>query len=173
LLRAFRLAAEDEPRLVLLLVGEGELRGELEALARELGLGSDRVRFLGFRNDVGRILGALDLFVMSSSQEGLGTSVADAMMAGVPVAATRAGGLPEIVVDGRTGRLVPPADPEGMARAILEAVANRGETARVAAEAQRRARERFSADAMVEATLRAYRDMLDAAGLRAAGGGRG
>ncbi len=173
LLRAFRLAAEDEPRLVLLLVGEGELRGELEALARELGLGSDRVRFLGFRNDVGRILGALDLFVMSSSQEGLGTSVVDAMMAGVPVVATRAGGLPEIVVDGRTGRLVPPADPEGMARAILEAVANRGETARMAAEARRRARERFSADAMVEATVRAYRDMLDTAGLRAAGGGRG
>ena len=163
LLRALRLAVEEEPRLVLLLVGEGELREELERLAAELGLDRERVRFLGFRTDVGRILGALDLFVMSSSREGLGTAVVDAMMAGVPVVATAAGGLPEMVEDGVTGRLVPPGDPEALAAAILHALRHPEETARMAAAAGETARRRFSAAAMVEGTVAAYRRFLASA----------
>ncbi len=164
LLRAVRLAREQEPRLVVLLVGEGELRGDLERLSGELGLDGGTVRFLGFRSDVPRILGGLDLFVMSSAQEGLGTSIVDAMMAGVPVVATAAGGIGEVVEDGVTGRLVPPRDPERLASAMLEALRNRDATGRMCAVARERSLSRFSSDAMVSGTLAAYRELLKPAG---------
>ena len=164
LLRAARIAWEQEPRLVVLVVGEGELRGELDRLSGELGLDRGTVRFLGFRSDVARILGALDLFVMSSCQEGLGTSIVDAMMAGVPVVATAAGGIGELVEDGVTGRLVPPRDPERLAAAMLEALREQDATDGMCRAARERSLVRFSADAMVTGTLAAYRELLTSVG---------
>ncbi len=164
LLRAVRLAWQQEPRLVALLVGEGELRADLERLSGELGLDRGTVRFLGFRSDVPRILGGLDLFVMSSSQEGLGTSIVDAMMAGVPVVATAAGGIGELVEDGVTGRLAPPRDPERLAAAMLEALRASDATDRMRAAARERSLTRFSAEAMVTGTLTAYRELLSSLG---------
>lgn len=164
LLRAARIAWKQEPRLVFLVVGEGELRAELERLRGELGLDHGTVRFLGFRSDVARILGGLDLFVMSSSKEGLGTSIVDAMMAGVPVVATAAGGIGELVEDGVTGRLVPPRDPERLAVAMLEALRETDATGRMCAAARERSLTRFSAEAMVTGTLAAYRELLMSAG---------
>jgi glycosyltransferase involved in cell wall biosynthesis len=101
-----------------LVVGEGRLRAGLEGLAARLGI-ADRVVFTGFRPDAADLLRAFDVFVMSSSSEGLGTSIMDAQAAGVPVVATRVGGIPEIVEDGASGLLVPPRSPELLADAIL------------------------------------------------------
>ncbi len=110
------LAAKGDVRFYI--VGEGELRERLERLARELGV-CDRVVFTGFRADTLDLLGMFDVFVLSSRVEGLGTSIMDAQAAGIPVVATRTGGIPEIVEDGVSGLLVPPRSPESLGRAIL------------------------------------------------------
>jgi glycosyltransferase involved in cell wall biosynthesis len=109
------LAERDDVRFMI--VGEGALRPELEALAEKLDIAA-RVVFTGFRQDALDLLGMFDLFVMSSYLEGLGTSIMDAQADGIPVVATRTGGIPEIVEDGVSGLLVPPRSPELLAAAI-------------------------------------------------------
>lgn len=99
------------------LVGEGELRGELEGLARRLGLGG-RVVFAGAQPDVLPFLEAADVFVLPSLWEGFPVAVMEAMARGLPVVASRAGGVPELVEEGRTGLLVPPADAPALAEAL-------------------------------------------------------
>ena len=117
LLIALARVRERVPAVRLLLVGTGELRADLEAQARSLGLG-EAVTFAGLRPDVPEILSALDVFVLPSLWEGMPNVVLEAMAAALPVVATAVGGTPEAVVDGVTGLLVPPRDPEPLARAI-------------------------------------------------------
>jgi len=154
---AERLAAV-RPDARWVVFGEGELRARLEADRRARGL-EQRVAFPGFTEDVGAALAALDVFVLSSYLEGLGTSVLDAQAAGVPVVATRVGGVPEMIVDGESGWLVPPRDPEALAAAVADALA-RPEEARRRAERARQTVRRFSLDATVEGTLAVYREVL-------------
>jgi glycosyltransferase involved in cell wall biosynthesis len=101
----------------LFLVGEGALRASLEEKARALGI-ADRVTFTGFRHDALEFIRLADVFVMSSHLEGLGTSIMDAHALGTAVVATRTGGIPELVEDGRTGLLVPPREPRLLAEAL-------------------------------------------------------
>lgn len=155
LLRAFALAARERPGLRLLIAGEGELRPGLEALAAELGIG-ERVRMPGFRDDLPRLLHLFDLFVMSSQEEGLGTSVLDAMAAGRAVVVTDAGGLPEMVQPERNGLLVPRRDPEALAAAIGRLADDVALRAACAAH-NREDVARFSARATAEKTLAVYR----------------
>jgi glycosyltransferase involved in cell wall biosynthesis len=121
LLRAAAKLAEERDDVRYIIAGEGELEGELKALASTLGV-TGIVTFAGFRRDIEAVLGAIDLFVLSSVAEGLCTSILDAMASGVPVVATRVGGVPEIVVDGESGLLVPPADGNALAAAIGRAL---------------------------------------------------
>jgi len=104
---------------VLLVAGQGRLRGELEQRCAEFGLG-DRVRFLGVRSDIPELIGACDGVVLSSRWEGLPNVVMEAMAGRRPVVATRVGGTPELVKDGINGRLVPPGDPGALAEAMIE-----------------------------------------------------
>src|SRR5262249_17782757 len=97
------------------IVGDGELRAELEAQASSLSLA---VTLTGFRNDALEFIRLADLFVMSSRLEGLGTSIMDAQVLGAPVVATRTGGIPELVTDGVTGLLAEPGDATSLARAL-------------------------------------------------------
>lgn len=143
----------------LLIAGDGPLRGLLEAQIARLGIG-DRVKLLGYRRDVPNLLRALDLFVISSCEEGLGTSVLDAMVCRVPVVATAAGGIPEMVKPGETGWLVPSRDPEALASAIIDALTDRDGAAARARRAEAVVRERFSVDQMVEGNLRVYEELL-------------
>jgi glycosyltransferase involved in cell wall biosynthesis len=110
------LATRPEARLIVF--GDGPLEAELRRASWERGLQS-RVSFAGFRPDVARFLHCLDIFAHPSIEEGLGTSILDAMAARLPVVATRAGGIPEIVRHGETGWLVPPASPTELAGAII------------------------------------------------------
>jgi glycosyltransferase involved in cell wall biosynthesis len=103
--------------LWLVMAGDGPLRGALEALARELGI-ADRVLFLGWRSDMPQVMAALDVFALPSLNEGMGRVVAEAMAAGLPVAASRTGGVPDLVGDGETGYLAPPGDALGLAAAL-------------------------------------------------------
>lgn len=107
------------PRAQLLVIGDGPERPACEALTRELGI-SGHVRFLGKRSDVPRLLSAIDLVLMPSQSEGLGLAAIEALAAARPVIAFAVGGLPEVVVDGLNGRLVPPGDCEAFSQAVIE-----------------------------------------------------
>lgn len=124
LLRAVSLARPKIPDLQLWLLGDGPMRGELESLISELQL-QGCVHLAGERQDAGRWLQAADLFVLSSRSEGLPISVLEAMAAGLPLLLTQVGGMPEAVQLAGGGRTVAPADPEAMARAIVEMASDR------------------------------------------------
>jgi len=172
LLEAMPLVLRELPGVRLVIAGEGELRPVLEARIEALRLG-DSVRLLGYRNDVPRLLRALDAFVLSSCEEGLGTSVLDAMACGVPVVATAAGGIPEMVRDGETGLLAPPRDPAALARAIVRILREQVLAQALSRNAAALVRERFTVDRMVEGNLAVYRRVLGEGAALEGGGGRG
>jgi glycosyltransferase involved in cell wall biosynthesis len=153
LVEAMALLRPRLPEARLVIVGEGELRGALEAQVRERALG-DRVVFAGFRRDLDRLLPAFSVFCLSSHLEGLGTSLLDAMAFGLPVVATAAGGIPEAVADGVTGRVVPPRDPGALADALAEALGDEERRRAWGAAGRRRFLELFTVDHMVDETLR-------------------
>ncbi len=117
LLRAFAQVSHSRPRLRLTLVGDGPERAGLERLAERLCV-STSVDFVGFRDDVPDLLAKHDMFVLSSQHEGISIAILEAMRAGLPVVATRVGGVPDTVIDGVTGVLVPPDDAPSLAQAI-------------------------------------------------------
>jgi L-malate glycosyltransferase len=136
------------------IAGDGPLRGELEGLRDALGL-RERVHLLGHVSEPLRLVAEADVFAMSSREEGLGTSVLDAMARGIPVASTTAGGLPEMLGDG-AGLLVPPEQPS----ALAEAVARLLEDPELRAEVRARALtvvQRFSAQRMATEVGTVYR----------------
>jgi glycosyltransferase involved in cell wall biosynthesis len=155
---------EGAPALRLLLVGDdpfGDGRRRAEALARELDLGA-RAVFAGIRRDVPRVLAASDAFVMSSLWEGLGLVFLEAMAAGLPVLATRVSAVPEVVVDGETGLLVPPSDAATLAAGIERLAADPDLRRRLGAAGRARVRERFGLERMVEETLAVYAELTSA-----------
>jgi glycosyltransferase involved in cell wall biosynthesis len=152
------MAAAPETRW--LLVGDGELRKSVEEQTARLGV-SPYVVFTGFRTDIPHLLAAMDLFVLPSVLEGLGTSTMDAMAMGKPVVATRTGGIPEVVQSGVTGFLVPPKDPAALADAILRLIRDAPLRRQMGLVGRRRAVERFGADVMVERTEQIYRRLLE------------
>jgi glycosyltransferase involved in cell wall biosynthesis len=142
------------PALHWVVAGEGPERPALERLRGELHL-EGRVHLLGHIPDPARLVADADLFVMSSRQEGLGTSVLEAMALGIPVASTAAGGLPEMLQDG-AGVLAPPGDPDALADAVARVLAEPG-LARTLAERASSAVEGFTAARMAEAVRSVYR----------------
>lgn len=113
-LRAMALLVPERPQARLVLVGDGEERPALEKLTVQLNL-QENVIFAGMRKDVDRFLGAADVFLLSSISEGIPLTLLEAMAAALPCVATRVGGIPEVVIEGETGLLVEPSDPQGMA----------------------------------------------------------
>jgi len=157
--RAAALAHRADPTLRFAIAGDGELRAEVESEIRAHGM-QGAVRLLGWRRDVPEILAALDLFVLTSRFEGLPRVVLQAMAAGVPVVATAVDGTPEVVHDGETGLLVPPADPQEAAVAILRMVRERALAERCAAEAGRRLSGEFDSRRMVRDLDDLYAELL-------------
>lgn len=149
------------PGAKVVFVGDGELRPRLEEISADL---PGSIVFAGWREDVANCLAAFDLFVMPSKLEGLCTSLIDALAAGVPCVAARAGGIPEVIVDGVTGVLVPPLDEEALASAVVDLWHDGARRARFVEAGRRRVAECFTAGAMVEGTLSVYRRMLGLGG---------
>ena len=153
LLAAFAEVVAASPSARLRIAGEGRLLGELTALVDDLGLGG-HVRFLGLRDDAPRLLAAADAVVLASAWEGLPNVLMEAMAAGRPCVATRVGGVPELVEDGRTGTLVPPGNPEALARAMTGIMALAPEERAAMGERGRAAvGDRFSPDRVGEQWL--------------------
>jgi glycosyltransferase involved in cell wall biosynthesis len=156
LIRAFAGLAARWPRLELAIVGDGPERAGLETLAKQLGL-VDMVKFLGFRSDVDAQLAQSDVFVLTSLSEGIPMAILEAMKSGLPVVATRVGGVPATVADGVTGTLVDSGDERALTRA-LAALIERPEVAlAMGAAGHARAQQEFSVDAMVSAYEATYR----------------
>lgn len=159
LLRAFRHVRTLVPEAVLLLVGEGSLRGRLEAIARQEGV-AESVRFLGDRGDVARLARGFELFVLSSLTEGWSIALMEACASGLPIVATRVGGNPEIVEHGVNGLLVPPADAGALAEAIVALLQDPGQLERMGAAARRWVQETGSLAAMANRYEQVYAGAL-------------
>ena len=161
LVRAIPRVVKKIPGVRFFIVGKGELLAELKALAASLGISRELV-FTGFRSDVGAFYKIADLFVMSSVQEGLGTALLDALAEGKTVVATDCGGIPEIIRDGDTGRLVEPANPMALARGIIDALRDPEQAGRMADRGRALVQNRFSIETMAESNLAVYRMLLSA-----------
>jgi glycosyltransferase involved in cell wall biosynthesis len=147
-----------------LIVGDGGLRGELEAIARRLGLGP-RVRFLGLRHDVPAVLAGVDVLTLTSRWEGLPNVVIEAMATGAVAVVTDVGGCRELIAPGETGMVVPPGDAAAVAHAVIEILASPGRAALLASAARRRVERDFTVGSMVARTTAVYETALRAKGL--------
>jgi glycosyltransferase involved in cell wall biosynthesis len=165
LIQASKILKAEAPGIRIIVVGTGSLKMDLDRQARNLGV-DDIVFFLGFREDVPRILASLDLFVLSSYLEGMGSSLLDAMASRLPIVATQTGGIPEVVIDGKTGLLVPPRDPAALARAILTLYRDRELAGRLAERGFEVVHEKFSAEAMAWRVIDLYEQFAHRKGIR-------
>lgn len=155
LIEAARLVIQQVPDARFIILGEGELRAQLEHQVREYHL-EKHVLLPGFRTDVLGCIKGFDLFAMSSVTEGLGTSLLDAMACSKAIVATRAGGIPEIVEDDVNGVLVAPRDHAAMAASILALLNDAGRRRRMGDSGFALVRERFTVERMVAGIADVY-----------------
>jgi glycosyltransferase involved in cell wall biosynthesis len=159
LLRAAREIVSQRNDVTFVVIGEGELREDLLQLRRKLGL-EKRVRFTGYLSQAEKFLPAFDVFAMSSCMEGLGSIIQDAFAAGVPVAATAAGGIPELVRNGETGLVTPVGNASALAGSIMRLLDNRAEANQLAQRAKKFVADEFSVDRMADQYIQVYDEVL-------------
>jgi L-malate glycosyltransferase len=152
--RAIARVTRAGTKVQALLVGDGPLRDAVASEVERLELG-DTVRLTGYRTDADSLLAAANVACLSSREEGMGSVLLDAMAFGRPIAATRAGGIPEVVVDGESGLLADPENPEALGAAIARLVNERALAERLAEGGRRRVRE-FSVERMTDRMLEIY-----------------
>jgi glycosyltransferase involved in cell wall biosynthesis len=153
---AAKIVLQQQPNLQFIMVGDGPLASEVrQAIGDE-----QRIKVLGYRDDVPEILSILDLFVLSSLWEGLGRALTEAMIMGVPVTATAVDGVPELVTHRQTGLLSPPGDPLRLAENIIWLLEHPEEALRMRRSARNRVVPAFSADRMVEQIEALYERLL-------------
>lgn len=161
LIRALARVKRQGRRFFSFIAGDGHLRQDCEALAKDLGLTPDDLRFLGVRDDVPDLLAASDIFALSSNDEGLGTSLLDAVHAGAALLASEVGGIPEIILPGQTGLLAPVRNDQVFAEQLLLLLDNPPLRARLTNTAREHAARFFSLRSMVEGNLTVYRSLLE------------
>ena len=147
------------PSVKFLVVGDGPLRAEMEALCAEMHL-QNVVEFLGFRRDVPELLNIVDVFVMPSLWEGLPIGLLEAMAMAKAVVATNVRGIREIIEHGKTGFLVPPNDPESLAQAVFDLLGNRERARRMGLAAQDLVMNRFNIERTLDEFVSVYRDLI-------------
>ncbi len=155
LLRAIPRVLESFPNVVFALVGDGPLRAELEAEARQLGI-ERAVRFLGTRADVPELLHLADLFILPSISEGMPVALLEAMMVGLPVVASRVEGVDEIIQDGQNGFSVPPGDAEALSQALVRLLGDAELRRRLGAQGKAFVEKRFTIDQMCRRYLELF-----------------
>ena len=159
-LGAAKKILEKVPNVKFVLVGDGPLRPRYEEVARELRI-EKSVYFLGKRADVPTIISNLDVSVLSSTNEGFSNVILESMAAGKPVVATNVGGSREMVADGVTGYLVPPADSNSMAEAIIDLLENPDKAMAMGNAGKKVTEEKFTLEAMVKKYEKLYFSLLE------------
>ena len=159
LLTAFSEVVRCLPKAQLLLVGNGELRKELEERVRSLGL-ERHVIFTGWREDAAQLLWGIDLLVMPSLTEGFPLVLLEAMADSLPVIANRTGGIPELIRHGQTGRLVEPGNEQQLAEEIVSLLEQPEERVQLGEQGRRRLEENFALQRLVDATDVLYRNLI-------------
>ena len=159
LLQAVRHLHDDGLFPTVILAGEGPLRQALEAQIETLRL-EQQVRLLGHRPDVETVLAALDVFVLSSASEGLSNTILEAMATGVPVVATAVGGADELVIDGSTGLLVPPKDPQALAAALARMLRDLPAAHEMGCAGRRRVESSFDVARMIDCYESLYHEVI-------------
>ena len=160
LIRAFARVSAAREDTLLWIVGDGPLRGQLEALSREMGLQLG-VRFWGLRGDVSNLMNAADAFVMSSSWEGLPNALIEAQACGLPAVVTDVGGNAEVVIHEETGFIVPPQNPDALAEAMLRLMHLPEQTRnQMGMLARQRVEQQFSLDSVVTLWENLYYELL-------------
>ncbi len=154
-LRAFARIAPQFPNAHLVIAGDGAHRSTLESEAQRLGV-RDRVHFLGWRSDSNRLMAALDLLLMPSLWEGFGLVMLEAMAQTVPIIGSAVSAIPEVIVDGETGRLVPPRDVAALAHALADLLSDDALRRHMGLLGQDRVETVFSVERMVTETLAVY-----------------
>lgn len=149
-----------QPHAHFLLVGEGPEKPALERLAADLGL-TEVVHFVGWRRRMERVYPDLDVFVLTSENEGMPVVLIEAMACGVPVVATRVGGVPDLVTDGLHGFVTPPGDAHAVAVAIVELLSNPHRAREMAESGRRHVRGRFTAERLVRDVEALYDGLLE------------
>ncbi len=160
--RACALIRRQIPGAQFLLVGDGALRPRVERLRRHLGL-DDSLHLLGWREDVPRLLGAMDVFVLASRWEGLPIACLEAMASGLPIVATQAGGIPEVVAHGRNGLLVPVAQPVRLAESVARLWKDTNLARRMGEQNRQTLDDTFTVERMVAQTEQFYDELLQEA----------
>ena len=156
------------PRLVVAIAGSGPQREYLEAEAERRGV-ADRVRFLGFQSDVQPVLDALDVFAMPSRCEALPYALLEAMATELPAVAAAVGGIPEVIVQGETGLVVPARDPGALASSLRTLLSDESLRQRMGAAGRGRVVRHFHERDMVRKTTQLYRQALGRGGMRSCG----
>ncbi len=157
-IEAARLIAEKFPEVRFIVAGDGSLRSKLEFQCKKLHI-SDKLIFIGWREDIPEILSVLDILVMPSLNEAVGRILIEAGACGKPVVATRVGGIPEVVKDNQTGILVPPGDAHGLARAVISLLEDEKKRQRMGETAKNWVDDKFSASRMVKGFSDLYVEM--------------
>ncbi len=159
LINAMKLVNAELPGYVCLIAGEGSQKQELSRIIQSLGLDKS-VRLLGFRTDALALINACDVLCLPSAVEAFGLTLVEAMALNKPVISTNIGGPAEIVLDGCTGRLVPPADSYSLGRAIIELVQDQDTRIAMGRSGRKRYLEQFTAERMARETLAVYHKIL-------------
>ena len=159
LLKAFAQGPASDPKAHLVLVGGGALHGQMEQQARNLGL-SGQIHFLGLRTDIPDVLGAMDVFVLSSDFEGSPLSVIEAMASGLPIVSTAAGGVPDLFEAGKEGFLVQPGDDKGLSDALVLLLRDSDARKSLGIAAAKRAKRKFDLLTMVRSYEQLYESTI-------------
>ena len=149
LLEAAVRIIQEHPNVIFIIAGEGSERSTLEKMAFSLGI-SEYIIFLGFVDDVARLLSAADLIVHPSLEEGLGIALMEAMSMSKPVVTTNVGGIPELVIHGETGLMVPPMDNERLTESTLQLLKDKDRMKAMGAAGRKRVEAHFNRDMQIE-----------------------
>jgi len=165
LLKSFAEGPATDRKAHLVLIGDGALKKRLESQAESLGL-SSQIHFLGLRTDIPDVLGAMDVFVLSSDFEGNPLCVMEAMASGLPVVSTAVGGVPALLESGKQGLLVPPGDCQSLSTSMTLLLQDHQARITWGRAAARRAKEKFDVSNMVRAYEEVYEQILEAGRLQ-------
>jgi len=160
LLEAIPKVMKTSKNFKILIIGDGSLREKLESRAKELGI-KDQLIFTGFRSDIPKLLRVVDVFILPSLFEGLPLVAIEASAMGKPVIATAVDGTPEVIIDGKTGILVPPGDPESLSKAMLYLLYNPSQCALLGQNGRDYVNQYFSIERQIQETEEVYYSCME------------